>query len=549
MLSEGGAVGRGRCAPERPQAGEALRIIPSSGFINKSSSSQDSRKRIRRDSVQEGAQKISKRSKKQSLRKLASSVNLDDSVADDIISNIVVDEIVVSSGEVVKDKQLAVVSNSETLPGYRKKPVRGWFLTYPQCTVPMQDAMDFFKTFDPMECIVAHELHKDGSDHLHVWFKYKEGQGITCAEVNPPRESGKVSQFDLPGWKFVLADQSVMDPKKPFHGNYQAARSWNAVKKYVTKGGTYLSFQISIDAALAKRCKNTLEMLERPINELKQENMVDPYKLVSLENARFLHINSKPLEFYHDPWYYRCMWVSGPAGIGKTYAVEKALRELYKDYTPLYNGNLVYSKIKNKFWDNYMREPIVVIDELEDSHSWIYSFLKEWCGDTPGSADAKGLRGIKLPFKILVITSNVTLGQFVERNNFYALPLERRFKQVHYDGRQKFRLPSFVKPPEHLWWYHRAKIQDDLSTSNIREWYTHYRYKYILKEHSKENYLHSCNDELLVGIRAATSRECLACARADKLNSIDTMFDIPEDSQSKDNRLTKSGTVILEDTE
>lgn len=46
------------------------------------------------------------------------------------------------------------------------------FLTYPKCPIAKENAMEQLKTkFKTIsKILVAHELHKDGTDHLHVYI-------------------------------------------------------------------------------------------------------------------------------------------------------------------------------------------------------------------------------------------------------------------------------------------------------------------------------------------------------------------------------------------
>lgn len=68
------------------------------------------------------------------------------------------------------------------------------------------------------EYVVAHELHQDGTDHLHCWFKLASKTNIK-------------DQFKL--------DLTYEGTK--YHGMYEGARSNIKVLKYVTKDGDYIS--------------------------------------------------------------------------------------------------------------------------------------------------------------------------------------------------------------------------------------------------------------------------------------------------------------------
>lgn len=108
------------------------------------------------------------------------------------------------------------------MSGFRLQ-AKNFFLTYPQCNEPKEIALEaILQHFedDINYCVVAHENHQDGTDHLHVVLSLK-----TKLRVSSP------TWFD-----FVTGK----------HGNYQTQR--NPVKnlKYVTKDGDYVSYGIDV---------------------------------------------------------------------------------------------------------------------------------------------------------------------------------------------------------------------------------------------------------------------------------------------------------------
>lgn len=99
-----------------------------------------------------------------------------------------------------------------------------FFLTYPKCDTPKEQVMANLHTrFEKtLRCaMVAHELHADGSNHIHVAF-----------ELSVRREFTKPSCFD------DLAGQ---------HGSYEAIRDWRAAVQYLSKVGLALGFNLSIN--------------------------------------------------------------------------------------------------------------------------------------------------------------------------------------------------------------------------------------------------------------------------------------------------------------
>ncbi|ATG71340.1 replication associated protein [Gopherus associated circular DNA virus 1] len=94
------------------------------------------------------------------------------------------------------------------------------FLTYPQCDLPREEALSLleaaFMTRQRriIEYLIASEKHADGTPHLHCFVKLNKA-------VNLKRPT----ELDL----------------KNHHGNYQSCRSPEAVRRYCSKDGNFLT--------------------------------------------------------------------------------------------------------------------------------------------------------------------------------------------------------------------------------------------------------------------------------------------------------------------
>lgn len=134
---------------------------------------------------------------------------------------------------------------------------RGWFLTFPHCPVPKETALGIYKVRfgdDMVDWVIAEEKHKDGSPHLHAFIKFAQ------------RHRVKKDTFDIAG----------------YHGNYQAAKSWQAVIGYCIKEKgkeNYIS-KYNIDAAKHKQNKHlTVEDFEVDPLILLQSRKLPPLSL------------------------------------------------------------------------------------------------------------------------------------------------------------------------------------------------------------------------------------------------------------------------------
>lgn len=110
-------------------------------------------------------------------------------------------------------------------------------------------------------------------------------------------------------------------------------------------------------------------------------------------------------------------WYFGATGTGKS----SAARKISPDY---------YLKRPNKWWDGYVDQSVVIIEEWGPEYKMLGSFLKEWADHHPFAAEVKG--GMKcIRPKQIIVTSNYSMEECFEDKAVLA-PLKRRFKVKHF---------------------------------------------------------------------------------------------------------------------
>ena len=227
---------------------------------------------------------------------------------------------------------------------------KGWFLTYPKCPCPMSDLlMDLtdnlaLQKLAIVEYVICEEKHADGTPHLHAFIKLDK------------RVRFKENRFNI-----------IFDGKE-YHGNYQIAKSWDAVKGYVVKGHKYIA-NIDVKQALKKQSKkigakelemDPLDALEQGIitgfqlcNFVKNQNM---YNLLKNKRKAITDIDLN-VEKKRHVWYY------GESNSGKTYRIKSMILEDNKKDEKEREG--WFQIPTNNDWTGYTNQKNLYIDEFK----------------------------------------------------------------------------------------------------------------------------------------------------------------------------------------
>lgn len=118
-------------------------------------------------------------------------------------------------------------------------------------------------------------------------------------------------------------------------------------------------------------------------------------------------------------------WLCGPPGTGKTVRA-KAMGSYF-------------IKAPNKWFDGYLGEDVLIVEDLEPQHSRTMSwFLKIWGDYDPVTAQVKGSSLFIRP-DILCVTSNYTIDE-MGWDESTTLAMKRRFKETFYS--EQFSYPK-----------------------------------------------------------------------------------------------------------
>jgi hypothetical protein len=220
--------------------------------------------------------------------------------------------------------------------------------------------LEWLKGTGPVkEAIVAHEFHKVEGEHLHAFVRY-------AAKV----------EWDERRWDYGGS-----------HGNYQKAKSWRAVERYITKEGDYVSFGVDPLAAKKKKAARNASLMTEDAKSLVDRGEVDAMQLTALlKNQAAYAMLGKAV----DKAGCRGVWIWGPPRTGKSHAARS-------NYGP------VFIKAQNKWWDGYRGEATVVLDDF-DSEA-LGHYLKIWMDRWACTGEVKGST-IPLNHDLFIVTSN-----------------------------------------------------------------------------------------------------------------------------------------------
>ena len=101
--------------------------------------------------------------------------------------------------------------------------------------------------------------------------------------------------------------------------------------------------------------------------------------------------------------HHRCrgLWIMGKAGLGKSHFVNVFLKDRFKT---------VQDKNLNKWFDGYVDQKVISIQDIDPNHVYLLDFMKRWADKWSFAAEVKGSTVVP-KHHLLCVTSNHTIDQ------------------------------------------------------------------------------------------------------------------------------------------
>jgi len=261
------------------------------------------------------------------------------------------------------------MASSSSSPRFRVSS-KYLFLTYPQCILEPQYALDSLRTlldkYTVLYICVVRELHEDGSPHLHSLVQLK----LRASFTNP-----NTLNLKMPTTPFHI-----------FHPNIQPAKDCDKVRDYITK-------EVDSDTNCAEW--GTFVELSSPGRQNRDADMAQIIENSTSRQEFLSMIRSKfPFE-----WSVRLQ------------QFEYTARHLFPDPIPLYTPDFpIESLICNETIENWKHEELFTVtlesyilctgtpsDQALSNLEWMDDYSRSRQGDTNPSTSADQLVQERLP--------------------------------------------------------------------------------------------------------------------------------------------------------
>ena len=309
----------------------------------------------------------------------------------------------------------------------------------------------------------AEEEGKSGNQHIQGYFRLTDKKRPSTVKnlFNNEIHLEQAKKCKLANFRYCSKTGLcwVYNKSSGFKG-YIDSKTQKKIQKEESKGHTMKSNPVNkksyhICVEMAKEGKFDSILSEFPHIYLQYENKLKSL-FIDMNKTQRLFLGNEYGPFFKNHF----LWLWGKTGMGKSYYcnvvvdyINAFYRELHRERNTTYKPLKVYYKNKNKWWDKYTNEEIVIIEEASpESFKVSAHYYKQWIDEYPFNPEIKGATLDYIRPKFIIITSNYSLKQccsedgkgLIYREEDYE-PLNRRLMQIHLEKKELPEWPNFHK--------------------------------------------------------------------------------------------------------
>lgn len=207
---------------------------------------------------------------------------------------------------------------------------------------------------------------------------------------------------------------------KQFKCHYESAQHPEEARLYCMKDKTRFDgpWEFGIFNKNGRPKLTCKEKLEMPIKELIEQDYIQPLQVKKMIEAQQIYtlITKKAVPRERDQDKKIGCWIYGEPRTGKSTQARE---------------NHPYIKMANKWWDGYLGEEEVLLEDVEPTmESWLGYFLKIWTDNWEFRSEIKGGSILIGPFSRFWITSNYPPEEIFKDEKILAAILAR-FEIIH----------------------------------------------------------------------------------------------------------------------
>lgn len=233
------------------------------------------------------------------------------------------------------------------------------------------------------------------------------------------KEVGEAGTPHLQGYLYFKNQRRILAVFKKLKGAHVEIRhgTHEQAVAYCKKDGDFVEYGVEPEpnggSTTEEKIRRNKRIREGTLNELVDEGIIDITQVRKIKNAK-MDLAQENVPYVAEGT--RGVWIYGPPGTGKTH------------YARHEWGETFYIKAQNKWFDGYVGQETIVLDDLDTSGTCLGHYLKIWADKWACTGEVKGGQ-VNLRHKRFVVTSNYKIEQLWPEDMEMQSAIKRRFEE------------------------------------------------------------------------------------------------------------------------